>query len=66
MSYSIFYFIFSILNFFTINDFQIKTLKIFQTLKMCLKIFKSNNFLGFLSFYKYFNRKIFLMKNLKY
>ena len=49
MSYSIFYFTFSILIFLQLMIFQIKPLNISKPHE-CLKKFKSNNFLGFLIF----------------
>ena len=49
MSYSIFYFIFSIIIFLHLIFFQLKTLNISKP-QMCLRIFKSNNFLGFIVF----------------
>ncbi len=49
MSYSLFYFIFSTLIFLHLIAYQIKTLNI-SAPQMCLKIFKSNNFLGFIVF----------------
>ena len=49
MSYSLFYFIFSTLIFLHLIAYQIKTLDI-SAPQMCLKIFKSNNFLGFIVF----------------
>ena len=49
MSYSIYYFIFSILVFLQLIIFQIKPLNISKP-EECLKKFKSNNFLGFLVF----------------
>ena len=49
MSYSFFYFIFSIIVFLHLIFFQLKALKISKP-QMCLKIFKSNNFLGFIIF----------------
>ena len=49
MSYSIFYFIFSILIISQLMIFQVKPLNISNP-QECLKKFKSNNFLGFLVF----------------
>ena len=49
MSYSFYYFIFSVLIFFHLIVFQIKPLDISNP-KVCLRKFKSNNFLGFLVF----------------
>tara|TARA_B100001027_G_scaffold43883_1_gene28318 strand:- start:857 stop:1045 length:189 start_codon:yes stop_codon:yes gene_type:complete len=49
MSYSIYYFIFSILVFLQLIIFQIKPLNISKP-EECLKKFKSNNLLGFLVF----------------
>ena len=49
MSYSVFYFIFSIIVFLQLMMFQIKPLNISKP-EECLKKFKSNNFLGFLVF----------------
>ena len=49
MSYSIFYFIFSIIIFLHLIFFQLKALNISRP-QMCLRIFKSNNFLGFIVF----------------
>ncbi len=49
MSYSVFYFIFSIIIFLQLMMFQIKPLNISKP-EECLKKFKSNNFLGFLVF----------------
>ena len=49
MSYSIFYFIFSILVILQLMIFQVKPLDISNP-QECLKKFKSNNFLGFLVF----------------
>ena len=63
MSYSfILFFIFYTLIFLQLIFFQIKTLNILN-LNECLKIFKSNNFLGFLVFINILIGKIFLMKN---
>ena len=49
MSYSLFYFLFSILIFLHLMYYQVGSLKAFEPIT-CLKIFKSNNFLGFLVF----------------
>ena len=49
MSYNLFYFLFSVLIFLHLIAYQIKTLNI-SAPQMCLKIFKSNNFLGFIVF----------------
>ena len=49
MSYSIYYFAFSVLIFFHLIVFQIRPLNISKP-EMCLKKFKSNNFLGLLVF----------------
>ena len=49
MSYSFYYFIFSVLIFFHLIVFQIKPLDISKP-QMCLSKFKSNNFLGLLVF----------------
>ena len=49
MSYNLFYFLFSALIFLHLIVYQIKTLNI-SAPQMCLKIFKSNNFLGFIVF----------------
>ena len=49
MSYSIFYYIFSILVISQLMIFQINPLDISNP-EECLKKFKSNNFLGFLVF----------------
>ncbi len=49
MSYSFYYFIFSVLIFFHLIVFQIRPLDISNP-KVCLRKFKSNNFLGFLVF----------------
>ena len=49
MSYSFYYFAFSVLIFFHLLIFQIKPLDISNP-KVCLSKFKSNNFLGFLVF----------------
>ena len=49
MSYNIYYFLFSILIFLHLMFYQIKSLKVMEPIT-CLKIFKSNNFLGLLVF----------------
>ena len=49
MSYSLNYFLFSVLVFLHLIFYQIKSLKVMEP-KICLKIFKSNNFLGLLVF----------------
>ena len=49
MSYSLFYFVFSTLIFLHLIFFQVRTLNILEP-QMCLRIFKSNNFLGFIVF----------------
>ena len=49
MSYNIYYFLFSILIFSHLMFYQIGSLKIIEPIT-CLKIFKSNNFLGLLVF----------------
>ena len=49
MSYSFFYFIFSTLIFLHLIAYQAKPLNISNP-QMCLRIFKSNNFLGFIVF----------------
>ena len=49
MSYSFFYFLFSTLIFLHLIAFQVKTLNISRA-QTCLRIFKSNNFLGFIVF----------------
>jgi len=49
MSYSFFYFLFSTLIFLHLIAFQVKTLNISKA-QTCLRIFKSNNFLGFIVF----------------
>ena len=49
MSYSFFYFVFSSLIFLHLIAFQVKTLNVSKP-QTCLKIFKSNNFLGFIVF----------------
>ena len=49
MSYSLFYFIFSTLIFLHLIVYQVKTLNISES-QMCLRIFNSNNFLGFIVF----------------
>ena len=49
MSYNLYYFLFSILIFFHLMFYQIRNLKVLEPMK-CLKIFKSNNFLGLLVF----------------
>ena len=49
MSYSLNYFLFSLLIFFHLVFYQIRKLKVLDSF-MCLKIFKSNNFLGLLVF----------------
>ena len=50
MSYNIYYFLFSILIFLHLMFYQIKSLKVMEPIT-CLKIFKSNNFLGLLVFF---------------
>jgi len=49
MSYSFYYFLFSILIFLHLMFYQIRSLRFLEP-ATCLKIFKSNNFLGFLVF----------------
>ena len=49
MSYNIYYFLFSILIFSHLMFYQIRSLKVKEPIT-CLKIFKSNNFLGLLVF----------------
>ncbi len=49
MAFNWYYFLFSLLIFIHLMFYQIKNLKIIDP-KICLKIFKSNNFLGFLVF----------------
>ena len=49
MSYNIYYFLFSILIFSHLMFYQIGSLKVIEPIT-CLKIFKSNNFLGLLVF----------------
>ena len=49
MSYSLNYFLFSILIFLHLIFYQIRSLKVSEPM-ICLKIFKSNNFLGLLVF----------------
>ena len=49
MSYKLYYFLFSILIFLHLMFYQIRSLKVLEPIK-CLKIFKSNNFLGLLVF----------------
>ncbi len=49
MSYNLYYFLFSILIFLHLMFYQIRNLKVLEPMK-CLKIFKSNNFLGLLVF----------------
>ena len=49
MSYNLYYFLFSILIFLHLMFYQIKSLKVSEPIT-CLKIFKSNNFLGLLVF----------------
>ena len=49
MSYSFFYFLFSTLIFLHLIAFQVKTLNVSRA-QTCLRIFKSNNFLGFIVF----------------
>ena len=50
MSYNLYYFLFSILIFLHLMLYQIGSLKILKPV-VCLKIFKSNNFLGLLVFF---------------
>ncbi len=49
MSYNLFYFLFSLLIFLHLMFYQVKSLKVLEP-TTCLKIFKSNNFLGLLVF----------------
>jgi len=49
MSYSLYYFLFSLLILFHLMFYQIRSLKVLDP-NLCLKIFKSNNFLGLLVF----------------
>ena len=49
MSYNLYYFLFSILIFFHLMFYQIRSLEVLKPMT-CLKIFKSNNFLGLLVF----------------
>ena len=49
MSYSLYYFLFSLLIFLHLMLYQIRSLKILDP-NICFKIFKSNNFLGLLVF----------------
>ena len=49
MSYSLYYFLFSLLIFLHLMLYQIRSLKILDP-NVCFKIFKSNNFLGLLVF----------------
>ena len=49
MSYNLYYFLFSILIFLHLMFYQIRSLEILEPIA-CLKVFKSNNFLGLLVF----------------
>ena len=49
MSYNLYYFLFSILIFLHLMVYQIRSLEVLEPMT-CLKIFKSNNFLGLLVF----------------
>ena len=49
MSYSLYYFLFSLLILLHLMFYQIRSLEVLDP-KLCLKIFKSNNFLGLLVF----------------
>ena len=49
MSYNLYYFLFSILIFLHLMFYQIRSLEVLEPMA-CLKIFKSNNFLGLLVF----------------
>ena len=49
MSYNLYYFLFSVFIFLHLIFYQVKSLKDFEP-NTCLKIFKSNNFLGLLVF----------------
>ena len=49
MSYNLFYFLFSTLIFLHLIAFQVKTLDVSEP-QTCLRIFKSNNYLGFIVF----------------
>jgi len=49
MSFSLYYFLFSLLILFHLMFYQIRSLKVLDP-NLCLKIFKSNNFLGLLVF----------------
>jgi len=58
MSFNIYYFLFSLLIFIHLIFYQIKNLEVSNPNK-CLKIFKSNNFLGLLVFINILTGKIF-------